>query len=111
MSRRPEELTEIGRLFRAKLRQLREQERPRIAKHRSPVPRRRPDLAAIESPPGDEDVLGPLEVARLLRVHPKTVSRWGDDEGLRSFRTLGGHRRFCWGDVKRWLNRVDDAGF
>jgi excisionase family DNA binding protein len=102
------ELTEIGRLFRAKLRQLREQERPRArrAKRRhSPGHRRRIDLPSVESQPGDDDVLGPLEVGRLLGVHPKTVTRWATDDGLPSFRTIGGHRRFKWADVTGWLAR------
>jgi excisionase family DNA binding protein len=100
------ELTEISRLFRAKLRELREQERPRArrARRRSPAPHRHSDLASIESPPDDDEVLGPSEVARLLGVHPKTVTRWCYD-GLPSFRTVGGHRRFKWGDVTIWLAR------
>jgi excisionase family DNA binding protein len=108
MPRRSEaELTETGRLFRAKLRQLREQERPRArrAKRRSPAHRRRIDLASVESPPGDDDVLGPLEMGQLFGVHPKTVTRWATDEGLPSFRTIGGHRRFRWRDVSVWLTR------
>jgi excisionase family DNA binding protein len=105
------ELTEIGLLFRAKLRQLREQERTRVAAtRRRPIPARQyTRLHAIESPPGDHDVLSPGDVARLLSVDPKTVSRWATNDGLRSFRTLGGHRRFRWADVKRWLQRVDAA--
>jgi excisionase family DNA binding protein len=102
MPRRSEaELTETGRLFRAKLRQLREQERPRErrAKRRSPARRSRIDIASVESPPGDDEVLGPLDVGRLLGVHPKTVARWATNDGLPSFRTVGGHRRFRWADV------------
>jgi excisionase family DNA binding protein len=106
----PAELTEVGHLFRAKLRQLREQERARApSAKRSPAPRRR-DLAALESPPNDDEVLAPTDVARLLNVHPKTVTRWaGNNDGLPSFRTVGGHRRFRWADVKRWLNRAGAA--
>lgn len=36
----------------------------------------------------------PAEVAALLRVCPKTVTRWADKGKLTSRRTLGGHRRF-----------------
>ena len=34
------------------------------------------------------------EVARLLHVSPKTVTRWAKDGKLPHSRTLGGHRRF-----------------
>jgi excisionase family DNA binding protein len=34
------------------------------------------------------------EVARLLHVSPKTVTRWAKDGRLPHSRTLGGHRRF-----------------
>lgn len=34
------------------------------------------------------------EVARILHVSPKTVTRWARDGKLPHSRTLGGHRRF-----------------
>ncbi|MGH9931976.1 MAG: helix-turn-helix domain-containing protein [Pyrinomonadaceae bacterium] len=34
------------------------------------------------------------EVARLLHISEATVKRWADDGGLRSEKTVGGHRRF-----------------
>jgi excisionase family DNA binding protein len=34
------------------------------------------------------------EVARILHVSPKTVSRWGMEGRLPFLRTLGGHRRY-----------------
>ncbi len=34
------------------------------------------------------------EVADLLHVSPKTVSRWAKDGKLPFLRTLGGHRRY-----------------
>lgn len=34
------------------------------------------------------------EVASLLHVSPKTVTRWAKDGKLPHSRTLGGHRRF-----------------
>src|SRR5215207_6486067 len=91
-----EELTEIGRLFRAKLHQLRDQERPRgsAAKRRSTVSRRHTRIGTVESPPGDGDLLSSGEMARLLGVHPKTVARWATDNGLPCVRTIGGHRRY-----------------
>ncbi len=86
------ELAEIRRLFRAKLGQLREQERPRAQRSTAPR-RRRVRLDAVESPPSDTEVLSSNDVAQLFGVHTKTVSRWTAEAGLPSFRTLGGHRR------------------
>jgi excisionase family DNA binding protein len=40
------------------------------------------------------DYLRTAEVARLLHVSPKTISRWAKEEKLPFVRTLGGHRRF-----------------
>jgi excisionase family DNA binding protein len=34
------------------------------------------------------------DVAQLLHVSPKTVTRWAKDGKLPHSRTLGGHRRF-----------------
>ena len=34
------------------------------------------------------------DVARMLHVSPKTVSRWARDGRLPFIRTLGGHRRY-----------------
>jgi excisionase family DNA binding protein len=45
----------------------------------------------------EEKVIGYLktaEVAELLHVSPKTVTRWAKDGKLPHSRTLGGHRRF-----------------
>lgn len=41
-----------------------------------------------------DQLLLPGEVARLLRVNPKTVSRWAQAGKITAVRTLGGHRRF-----------------
>jgi len=41
-----------------------------------------------------EPLLTPGEVAGLLRVDIKTVTRWAKDGKLRSVRTPGGHRRY-----------------
>ena len=41
------------------------------------------------------------EVARLLHVSPKTVTRWAKDGKLPHSRTLGGHRRFPAGSIEQ----------
>ena len=48
----------------------------------------------------DDDYLGPGEVARMLHVSPKTVSRWAAQGWLPCLVTLGGHRRFRRQDVE-----------
>lgn len=46
------------------------------------------------------DYLGPGEVAVMLHVSPKTVSRWAAQGWLPCLVTLGGHRRFRREDVE-----------
>jgi excisionase family DNA binding protein len=41
-----------------------------------------------------ERYLGPAQVAELLQVSPKTVTRWAKQGKLPCLRTLGGHRRY-----------------
>lgn len=41
-----------------------------------------------------EELLTPAEVANLMRVNPKTVTRWAVAGRLVSLSTLGGHRRY-----------------
>jgi excisionase family DNA binding protein len=52
------------------------------------------------------DLLKPCELARLLRVDPKTVSRWAQAGRIPSIRTPGGHARFRRSDVDAILNPV-----
>jgi len=47
-----------------------------------------------------EEYLLAAEVGRLLRVSPKTVSRWAKEGKLPYSRTLGGHRRFPAGRIR-----------
>ncbi len=39
------------------------------------------------------------EAAALLGVHANTLRRWADRASIRSYRTVGGHRRLAAGDV------------
>jgi excisionase family DNA binding protein len=100
------DLTEIGRLFRSKLQHLREQERhnQRGRGKRSRTARGQARLQAIEAPPPDDTLLSSSEVARLLSVTPKTVWRWATEGGLPSVRTVGGHRRYRWDEVREWVS-------
>ncbi|WP_159944701.1 MULTISPECIES: BldC family transcriptional regulator [unclassified Nocardiopsis] len=45
----------------------------------------------------------PREVARVLRVDTKTVTRWADEGRLTPVRTPGGHRRFSRAEVRAVL--------
>ncbi len=49
----------------------------------------------------DTDYLPPGEVARVLHVSPKTISRWASQGLLPCVVTLGGHRRFRREDIER----------
>jgi excisionase family DNA binding protein len=54
----------------------------------------------MEPQPHDADpLLTPAQVAALLYVDPKTVTRWARAGKLNSFRTPGGHRRFLQSDI------------
>jgi len=51
-----------------------------------------------------EQVAGYLktaEVADMLHVSPKTVTRWAKDGKLPHSRTLGGHRRFPAEEIRK----------
>ena len=45
--------------------------------------------------------LRPAEVADLLQVSPKTVSRWAKEGRLPFLRTLGGHRRYPAAEIRQ----------
>ena len=48
-------------------------------------------------------LLTPAEVAAMLRVDPKTVTRWAAAGRIGSIRTPGGHRRFRESEVRALL--------
>ena len=51
--------------------------------------------ASSEQQPAEEpSYLRTYEVAALLHVSPKTVTRWAKEGKLPHSRTLGGHRRY-----------------
>lgn len=53
----------------------------------------------------EERYIKTAEVAEILRVSPKTVSRWAKDGKLPHLITLGGHRRFPKGEIEALANR------
>ena len=54
----------------------------------------------------EDEYLGPGDVARVLHVSPKTVSRWAAQGLLPCLVTLGGHRRFRRQDVEVIARRM-----
>lgn len=49
---------------------------------------------------GPKEYLTAGEVAEMLHVSPKTISRWASQELIPCLVTLGGHRRFRREDVE-----------
>lgn len=49
------------------------------------------------------DLLTPGEVGALMRVDPKTVTRWANQGRLTSVKTPGGHRRYLRSQVMQLL--------
>jgi excisionase family DNA binding protein len=52
-------------------------------------------------PPGQRTDLLTHEVADILHVSPKTVSRWAKDGKLPFQRTMGGHRRYPEAEIRK----------
>jgi excisionase family DNA binding protein len=50
----------------------------------------------------------PGEVAEVLQVSPKTVTRWAKEGKLPSRRTLGGHRRYVRADIESLVERLEE---
>ena len=50
--------------------------------------------------------LHPAEVADLLHVSPKTVSRWAKDGKLPFLKTLGGHRRYPAAEIRQLADQL-----
>jgi excisionase family DNA binding protein len=58
--------------------------------------------AAPEYPP----CLYTAEVADILHVSPKTVSRWAKEGKLPFRKTLGGHRRYSATEIRQLANEL-----
>jgi excisionase family DNA binding protein len=61
----------------------------------------------VRGEPGE--LLRTDEVARRLRILPRTVARWSRQGRLAAVRTLGGHRRYPQAQVDRLLSEPGDG--
>jgi excisionase family DNA binding protein len=62
-----------------------------------------PSGTAAADPPS---YLHPAEVADLLHVSPKTVSRWATEGKLPFLKTLGGHRRYPATEIRQLADEL-----
>ena len=58
--------------------------------------------ASMEAP----SYLRTAEVAEILYVSPKTVSRWAKEGKLPFLRTLGGHRRYSAAQIRQLADQL-----
>jgi excisionase family DNA binding protein len=58
--------------------------------------------------PAEPRYLRTAQVAELLQVSPKTVSRWAQEGMLPYFRTLGGHRRYPDAEIRALLETLSE---
>ena len=54
------------------------------------------------------EYLRTTQVAELLQVSPKTVSRWAQEGRLPYLRTLRGHRRYPDAEIRALLEALSD---
>lgn len=56
------------------------------------------------------DLLLPSEAAAILRVHPRTITRYGETGLLPMVRTPGGHGRIYYAAIRAHLAGLDPWG-
>jgi excisionase family DNA binding protein len=71
-----------------------------------PVPRARTSYRAGHPDTVPENFLHTAQVADILHVAPKTVSRWAKEGKLPFLRTLGGHRRYPEAKIRELAERL-----
>ena len=59
--------------------------------------------------PTEPSYLRTAQVAELLQVSPKTVSRWAQEGRLPYLRTLGGHRRYPDAEIRALLETLSES--
>jgi len=56
--------------------------------------------------PAQPKYLHTAQVAELLQVSPKTVSRWAKEGKLPFLKTLGGHRRYPAAEIRHLADQL-----
>jgi excisionase family DNA binding protein len=64
-------------------------------------------MASRKDQASKSSYLLPSEVAEVLQVSPKTVTRWAKEGKLASRRTLGGHRRYARADIEALVEHLE----
>jgi excisionase family DNA binding protein len=59
-------------------------------------------------PISEPTFLTTTEVAAILHVTPKTISRWAKEGKLPFLRTLGGHRRYPEAEIRALADRLQE---
>jgi excisionase family DNA binding protein len=83
-----------------------------LAQRRSPPARKGCAVAAQRAgntAPDTRSYLRTAEVANILYVSPKTVSRWAKEGKLPSLKTLGGHRRYPAAEIRQLADELQTA--
>jgi excisionase family DNA binding protein len=64
-------------------------------------------MAELQDGARDDSYIRTAEAARILRVSPKTVSRWAKEGKIPHVMTLGGHRRFPSAAIQELARRLE----
>ena len=64
-------------------------------------------MAELQDGARDDSYIRTAEAARILRVSPKTVSRWAKEGKIPHVMTLGGHRRFPSSAIQDLARRLE----
>jgi excisionase family DNA binding protein len=55
----------------------------------------------------DTKLMSTVEVGKLVGVHSVTVLRWIENNGLKSYKTVGGHNRVRFDDLLEYVKEHD----
>lgn len=66
-------------------------------------------MAELQDGSSNDIYIRTAEAARILRVSPKTVSRWAKEGRIPHVLTLGGHRRFPSSAIEELARRLEIA--
>ena len=66
-------------------------------------------MAELQDGSTNDIYIRTAEAARILRVSPKTVSRWAKEGKIPHVMTLGGHRRFPSAAIEELARRLEIA--